>query len=642
LRDFFLNQQGSHVVYNQSSSLILENEFYTPRIFAATDHVFVIGGQESFSSLSKIDTFNLNKTALIFAHQTNGLSLTHNLFNSSKALIFVNSDISDIIMLPLKEYAINAADHGLSSLNYAKYWVTFPSWRIVGRLVLSGDTLTTLGNNSVSIPFRVESDGLYDFWLRIAFASNRGKLSIFVDNVLEGEIQPLSNFWSRLTWINITRLDLKSGNHVITLKNDGTGYNDIDSIAILKSSSFQTQMDEVLNTLKSFKGRLIYVLEAESVFTYDATSGWSWASSPYNGFVLRTEGRGRNISPIGSASASSIESDDVKAQGANDGSRNTRWASSRGLPQWLQIDWTTPQELREVRIIFERAYAEDYVIQTWNGTDWIDKIDVKGNTLLERVHEFQQPVETTKLRIYVTSAPDFNMVSIWELEAYSTKAISSSTRVFVPREGNYMLAARLASGPEYGTLDITINNITTSINCSSPNAGFRWHEIGPIFLKLGEQMIGISAEGKVDVDEMILYSIKEEESTVSINQLFKYDSTSPYISYKKVSPVEYQVHVNSSEPFLLIFSDSYHPLWKAYIGNLEVSPTITYSFVNGFFINKTGSFDITLYFTGQTYADLGLRISAVTLVVVVAILAIPSEFFKRLKKYTRRRARAQN
>jgi len=640
LRDFFLNQEGSHVVYDQNSSIILENEFYTPRMFSTADHALVIGGQDSFQSLSKIDAFSLNSTALIFAHQTDGFPLENDLFSGSEALVFVNSDILDLVMLSLKQHTITAADYGAASLNYTRYWVTSPHGRTVGRLVLGGDALTTRGNNSLSIPFRVESDGLYDFWLRVAFAPGRGELSVFIDNVLEDEIRPLSDFWSRLQWIKITSRDMKAGDYVITLWNDGTGYNDIDSIAVVKASTFQTQMDEVINTMASFNGRLIYVMEAESAFTHDVTSGWSSTPRQYNDFVLRNEGRGRNVAPLGNASASSVEGDTTKAQGANDGSISTRWASSKGLPQWLQIEWTTSQELSEVRIFFEHAYAQDYVIQSWNGVGWTTELDIRGNTLLQPVHQFQQPIETTKLRIYVTSAPDFDMVSIWELEAYSPRTVSVSTEIAIPREGNYKLAARLGSGPEYGSLHIRMNNITTSINCSNLDVGFKWHELEPIFLKTGEQMISISSTGKVDVDEIILYSLEAEESAIPVNQLFKSNSTSPHISYEKVDPVQYRVHVEASEPFLLIFSDSYNPLWKAYVDNVELSPVTAYSFVNGFFINKTGSFDVTLYFTGQTYADLGLRISMITLVVIVAILATPSKVFERLRNCIRQHIRA--
>ncbi|KPV62774.1 MAG: hypothetical protein AOA65_1617 [Candidatus Bathyarchaeota archaeon BA1] len=166
-----------------------------------------------------------------------------------------------------------------------------------------------------------------------------------------------------------------------------------------------------------------------------------------------------------------------------------------------------PQELMGVRVLFERAYAEDYVIQTWNGRDWVSQVNVTGNTLLERPHYFP-PVTTTKLRIYVTSAPAFNMVSIWELEAYITPTIS--TKVSVPREGRYMFALRLVSSPDHGTLSLKVNNFTATISCFSPSLGFEWREVGPIHLNASDHAIAVSSVGKIDLDEMVIYSLKDK------------------------------------------------------------------------------------------------------------------------------------
>jgi len=56
----------------------------------------------------------------------------------------------------MKDSIIDASDYGFKSLNYTKYWVKWPSWRIVGSFVYWGDTLTTNGVNTVKIPFKVE------------------------------------------------------------------------------------------------------------------------------------------------------------------------------------------------------------------------------------------------------------------------------------------------------------------------------------------------------------------------------------------------------------------------------------------------------------------------------------------------------
>jgi len=636
IRNFFLKQQGANIVYNQSGSIIIDDYYYTPHIFASTQHAVVLGGLESFPSLCKIDSFNLDQKPLIFAHQiSNSPLFTDSAFNSSEALFFVNTDILDMVMLSLRGDVnlVNAADYSAPSLDNSKYWTRESFWSYFGGLVLGGDTLTTLGANSVDIPFRADSAGAFDIWIRVGFAPSRGKLKVSVDHTLIGEICPESNFWAGLKWINVTRLDLESGTHVMTLTNDGSGFNDVDAITAVKPSLLQSRTSEVLEALQAFSGRLVYLIESESI----QASGWSLTSAPYNGVVLHSEGRGSVISYGATASASSFESEGLEAQKAIDGSIYTRWASSQGLPQWLQIDWPTIQELRGAHIVFENAYAEDYAIQTWNGTDWVDQVQVKGNTLLEQFHDFPCPVSTTKMRLYVTAAPAFNMVSVWELEPYSTQAVSTATKIFTPRRGKYMIAARLASGPDYKIFELKINNTDFTVSCSSSETGFKWYEFGPVFLDVGEQEIGINAFGKADLDTIIIYSLKDGETTLPSNDLFKPDNTPPSITYEKINSCKYVVHVDSSDPFLLIFSDSYHPLWRAYVDGTETSPVTAYSVVNGFFINKTGEFDITLYFTAQTYADIGIKISLVTLIIVIVAIAIPSDTIKRIVKFIKRK-----
>jgi len=305
---FFLNQEGYTIVYNKTS-LILENKYYTPRMFAANQYAYVVGGLETFSSICKIDSFNLNNTVLFFAHRLNRKTLFNDdMFNDSEALIFVDSDIIDAVMLSLRDRAIfiKAADYGALSLNYTKYWARATSWRDVGGFVWNRYTLTTCGENSIDIPFKVSSDGIYDLWIRIGFATSRGELNILVDGTPIGEIKPLANFWSKLKWVKVASLNLKRGEHTITLKNDGTGFNDIDTIAIVNSSLFRMKFTETINAIRRYPGRLIYILDAEKAFAFNKTSGWRLTFKPYNGYVLHTDGVGYNVSPKGKASASSF------------------------------------------------------------------------------------------------------------------------------------------------------------------------------------------------------------------------------------------------------------------------------------------------------------------------------------------------
>lgn len=504
IKNFFSNQKGLKAVFT-NNSIVLENDFFTQRIFATNQYVMVIGGLEAFSSLLTIDNVELNKTALIFADQISGLS-TNTVLINSKAILFVNSDIVDLIMLHLKEEAIfeYAAAYAAPSLNFTKYWVSWPAWRITGGFALGRNTATTLGSNAISIPFQLSSAGTYDIWIRVGFSSARGELSIYVDDLNVGKLYPSSSFWSRLMWINITRLELTGGTHTLTLINDGTGYNDVDAVAVVKTSLFRQKSEEISNTLNRYKGRIVYLLHAESIFDY--VEGCFASAFPFEGYVFR-------------------------------------------------------------------------------------------------------------------------------LESSTHEQLSSSAHFFVPKQGRYMIGLRLACGPDYGKLDVNIMGHQFTFNCLSSNLEFKWFEFGPLTMEPGDKSMIVSVDGKVDIDEIIIYSLKDLENSLSIDNLFNYDTDCVQpLTYERENSDRYIIHVNSTAPFLLIFSDAYHPLWKAYVDESEISPIVAYSFVNGFFINKTGQFDIILYFTGQAYADIGLKISAISLIITLAILVTPSKALKKIEK----------
>jgi hypothetical protein len=69
-----------------------------------------------------------------------------------------------------------------------------------------------------------------------------------------------------------------------------------------------------------------------------------------------------------------------------------------------------------------------------------------------------------------------------------------------------------------------------------------------------------------------------QEQSITRNSAY-----SPKITFQKINPTKYKVHVNASHPFFLVFSESYHPQWKAYTEDkgLEFSEIIaSYTNVN--------------------------------------------------------------
>lgn len=71
----------------------------------------------------------------------------------------------------------------------------------------------------------------------------------------------------------------------------------------------------------------------------------------------------RLISRGGKTEASSWEKEQLAARGVVDGDPNSRWSSEFSDPQWVAIDLGQAYDIQAVRLVWEVAYAKQYVIQ---------------------------------------------------------------------------------------------------------------------------------------------------------------------------------------------------------------------------------------------------------------------------------------
>ena len=105
------------------------------------------------------------------------------------------------------------------------------------------------------------------------------------------------------------------------------------------------------------------------------------------------------------------------------------------------------------------------------------------------------------------------------------------------------------------------------------------------------------------------------------------------LSYDKLSSHEYIVHVETDDPFFLVFSESYDSLWKVIEGTsqwyevpLDQDLSLYHLSANGFgnvwYINKTGSFDLTIYYTPQSFFYYALIISVLTFMLLSFMVVV--------------------
>jgi len=107
------------------------------------------------------------------------------------------------------------------------------------------------------------------------------------------------------------------------------------------------------------------------------------------------------------------------------------------------------------------------------------------------------------------------------------------------------------------------------------------------------------------------------------------------LDYRQISPVEWEVTVNASSPFILTFTEPYDRLWRAYVNDKEIEPILLHGTINGFPLNETGIVHIRIYYTLQTYYNLGLLISSASFI-ILAFLCTHRCLLRKLKLLSER------
>jgi hypothetical protein len=132
-----------------------------------------------------------------------------------------------------------------------------------------------------------------------------------------------------------------------------------------------------------------------------------------------------------------------------------------------------------------------------------------------------------------------------------------------------------------------------------------------------------------------IYSLEQGEGVAPPLEdifTFKADENPTSVTYERIDETHYVAHVTTDTPFLLVFSEAYHPLWKAYIDGDEIESMPTNFFCNGFAIDKIGEYDVFIEYGGQRYASIGATISIAAWSASVACLG-----FLLIRDWRRRR-----
>lgn len=109
----------------------------------------------------------------------------------------------------------------------------------------------------------------------------------------------------------------------------------------------------------------------------------------------------------------------------------------------------------------------------------------------------------------------------------------------------------------------------------------------------------------------------------------------PAITVTRSDPNHYEVHVeNASEPFVLVFGESYDPDWSAEISGQAIAPhLLVNSYANAWYVKQTGSYSISIHFKPQQVVTLGFRLSGLGIFLTIAVFVMGcTRFYPTQKK----------
>ncbi|MDG7048004.1 MAG: hypothetical protein JRN61_03400 [Nitrososphaerota archaeon] len=146
-----------------------------------------------------------------------------------------------------------------------------------------------------------------------------------------------------------------------------------------------------------------------------------------------------------------------------------------------------------------------------------------------------------------------------------------------------------------------------------------------------EQMLNMLANTNIDPRYTVIYC----KSQLTNNQVEFLQGLAnknvkdqpPTIIYQEINPTKYEINViNATGPFFLVFSTTYDKNWVAYYGNINSidayfqypisNHLIANGYANSWFINRTGTYTITVYFLPQNLLYIGIFILIFTIIII--------------------------
>lgn len=207
----------------------------------------------------------------------------------------------------------------------------------------------------------------------------------------------------------------------------------------------------------------------------------------------------------------------------------------------------------------------------------------------------------------------------------------------IEKNNDYELFIRYFANSKGSSIDLTVDNNFYEVQSKELDNNFIWERVSELSLAKGSHQIKIESKTGLNIINVVAFLPKGEfsdrlvEAKQIINK-FKVndkliannsDTPLPKVEYEYINPTKYKVKItNAIKPFMLIFSENFHPLWQLNLNGRSYKSIPIYSTINGFNIDQTGELEGEITFSLQNYIAPGLWVSIIFLLIILILLVL--------------------
>ena len=593
----FLATQNDLIFENETENFKLyQNPESAEFIYAPTTIVY---GTKDLSTLNQLSKLT-NLTDVAYLTDISQLETANPIFVTNNGL--------DLIPI-ITGTKIDPGNYATET-DAQKGWVNSKNWFWYNYLFASSINNGAFSKTKSQLDIPIETDDISEIWAKLLKCPNGATITVKLNNKNETTINTISTA-STLEWIKIYD-DIPAQSGTLTFSNtDGENY--IDEILIINKQ----QTEQVDPTLQN--STIIYLINPTSMEPTNYV-----ASAPYEEStpIISTVPQFWSDPAIGFSAVVDDQTLGEKSLRVTTDITSTSWSwiTSSEIPVRSDSSYLVTSDLKQ-----ENAKATHIVVEGFNETSgvWIQLVQVPAGQdgsfdwkTFRAFLDVNEPISKLRVSLNAGWVLDetagnatswFGKISITPYKDSNELVLNSNNgatkNLTILKEGNYKLTAEIL-----GNIQLTISNKTFCINSSKP----KLIDIGSVFLSEGTHRLEIEALNESQLSGIWIYTSPQESL---LEDIFKSNITKTNIlEYKQENSASWQIKVNASSPFLLVFAAPYDNNWIARISNRTYAPIPTQGYINGFYINQTGLLEITIEYEPQKWFYYGSIISVTTLI----------------------------